>query len=121
MTYGIASRLRGLFSLTRVPDVIEPHWAFVAQRRVKPTMVVERQRVDHLVQRLALRGKSSAMQASHLQAAPQAFSRSIVPTVGLATHRTAHAIDGPCGLEGVTAVLAASDALLFVKLRFESC
>ncbi len=36
-------------------------------------MVVERQPVDHLVHRLALRGEALAVQAPHLQAAPQAL------------------------------------------------
>ena len=84
-------------------------------------MVVERQPVDHFVHRLASRGKSPAVQATHLQAAPQALGRGIVPAVALATHRTAHAVAGQRSLEGVTAVLAAPDALLYVKWLFGSC
>ena len=80
----MTTQLRGFLRLARVPVFLEPHWADVAQLGVKSAMVVERQPVDDLVHRLVLGGELLAVQATHFQAAPQAFGRRIVPAVALA-------------------------------------
>ena len=46
--------------------LLEPHWADVAQRRVKSAMVVERQPVDDLAHRLALGSELLAVEPAHL-------------------------------------------------------
>ena len=83
------------------------HRADIAQRGVKPTVVVERQPVDDLIHRLALCGESLAVQAANFQAAPQALGGRIVPAVALATHRRAHAVAAQRVLEHIAAILAA--------------
>lgn len=70
-------------------------------------MFVERQSIDDLVYRIALRGKPLAVQASNFQAAPQARCRRIDPAIALSVHRRVHAVAAQCITEQTTAILAA--------------
>ena len=68
-------------------------------------MVVERQPVNDFVHRLLSFSETLAAQPAHLQAAPQALVRRIVPAVSLTAHRAEYAVAGLCVLEQVPAVL----------------
>ena len=64
----------------------------------------------------AMRAIPRAVNPLVLQAVEEAFRRRIVPTISFAAHRAAHPVRGQLALEVVAGVLAASDALIDVKL-----
>ena len=63
----ITGPLCGLLQLCREPVILELHRADITQRRVKPSVIVERQPVNHLVHRLPSGFKLTSMQPADFQ------------------------------------------------------
>jgi len=113
-----------LLLLSRDPVLHELGRRHLAERGVATTPVIKYFDVFKQVRnRVSMRGVPSFVNSFVLQAVEEAFSWGIVPTISFAAHRTCHSVLGELLLKGMTGVLAATDALLNVKLvcHFSEC
>ena len=96
----------------------KPHRAEVAELRMAALRVVE---ALNVIKDVAARGVSSALDlaggALGIQRREEALHRGIVADIAGAAHRAGDAVIGQKPLELVARILAALDALLFVKRR----